>query len=79
VRREQGGTAQMQLARGEPGHQRRVLPRGPRHRDAQVRLGLGQVQDAGRVHEHRGRGRAQVEAPRIHLAQVRDELGLDTA
>jgi hypothetical protein len=69
----------MQLPGGEPRQQRRMLPRRSRDRDAQVRLGLGQVQDAGRVHEHRGRGLAQVEAPRVHLAHVRDQLGLDAA
>ena len=56
-----------------------MLARGPRDRDPQVGLGLGEVEALGAVDEHRGRGFAGVEPALVDLADVRDEVGLDAA
>jgi hypothetical protein len=79
VRRDQPGAAQVKAAVGEHRQEFRVLPRGPGHGDAEVGLGLREVQDAQAVHEHGGRRAACVEPPCIDLADVRDQLGLDAA
>ena len=53
-----------------------MLSRGAGGGDAQVGLGLGEVEDLGAVREHRGRGLAGVEPARVDLADVSDEVGL---
>ena len=44
--------------------------------DAEVGLGLGEVEGLGAVGEHRGRGFAGVEPAPVDLAEVSDEVGL---
>jgi len=53
-----------------------MLSRGAGGGDPEVGLGLGEVEDLGTVHEHRGRGFAGVEPAPVDLADVRDEVGL---
>ena len=53
-----------------------MLSRGAGGGDAEVGLGLGEVEDLGAVREHRGRGFAGVEPAPVDLADVSDEVGL---
>ena len=53
-----------------------MLSRGAGGGDAEVGLGLGEVEDLGAVREDRGRGFAGVEATPVYLADVSDEVGL---
>jgi len=54
-----------------------VLPRRPRHGDAQVGLVLPQTQDPPAVLEHRRARLPRVEPPDLHLSDVSHALGLD--
>ena len=47
--------------------------------DAQIRLGLGKMQDLGAVGEHRGRGFPGIESSFVHLAEMGHEVGLQAA
>jgi hypothetical protein len=78
-RHELRDPAQVQAAVGEHRQQPRVLASRARDRDAQVGLGLGEVEPLGAVDEHRRAGLADVEPARIDLAEVSDEVGLDAA
>jgi hypothetical protein len=69
----------MQAAIREHRQQPRVLASGAGDRDAQVRLGLGEVEPLGAVDEHRRAGLADVELAPVDLAEVSDEVGLDAA
>ena len=53
-----------------------MLSRGAGGGDAEVGLGLGEVEDLGAVREHRWRGFAGVEPTPVDLADVSDEVGL---
>ena len=53
-----------------------MLSRGSCGGDAEVGLGLGEMEDLSTVPEHRGRGFAGVEPPPVDLADVSDEVGL---
>jgi hypothetical protein len=69
----------VQAAVGQHRQQRRVLPRRAGDSDAQVGFSLGEVESLGAVGEHRRGGFAGVESPLFDLADVLDEVGLDTA
>ena len=56
-----------------------MLSRGAGGGDAEVRLGIGEVEDLGAVREHRGRGFAGEEPAPVDLADVGDEVGLVAA
>ncbi len=79
VPRQLGDAAQVETTVGEHLQDHRVLSSRPSHRDPQVGLGLGEVEDVGAVDEHRGGGLAGVEAPHLHLGDVGDEIGLHAA
>jgi hypothetical protein len=64
---------------GEHLEQHGVLPSGAGGGDAQVGLGLGEVEALREIGEHRRRGLAGVEAARVDLADVDDEVGLGVA
>ena len=66
---------QVKTAVGQHRQEDGVLPRGARHRNAQVGLSLREVEDLRALGEHRGRGRAGVEATPVDLADVSDEVG----
>ena len=53
-----------------------MLSRGASGGDAEVGLGLGEVEDLGAVPEHRGRGFPGEEPAPVDLANVSDEVGL---
>ena len=55
-----------------------MLPRRSGRGDAQIGLRLRKVEDLRAVREHRRRGRARVQAARVDLTEVGDEVGLDT-
>jgi hypothetical protein len=79
MRSQLGDARQMETAIPEHREEHRVLSSRPGHGDAQVGLGLGEVEDVCAVDEHRGGGLASVEAPCLHLGDVGDEVGLDAA
>jgi hypothetical protein len=79
VRHEPDETAQVQTPVPEHREQCGVAPRGAGDRDARIGLGLREVEPFGAVGEHRGRGLTGVEAARLDLADVGDEIGLDAA
>ena len=79
VRSEQSNSRQVKTAVGQEAQEHRMLARGSSHRDAQVGLGLGQVQDVRAVREHRRRGFASKEPASVHFRDVLDDLGLDAA
>ena len=56
-----------------------MLPGGAGGGDAQIGLGLREMEHLGRVKEHRRRGRAGVQATRVDLGEVSDEVGLDAS
>ena len=56
-----------------------MLPGRPGGRDAQVGLGLGEMETLRAVGEHGRRGLTGVEPARVHLADVGDEVGLGAA
>ncbi len=53
-----------------------MLSRGAGGGDAEIGLGLGEVEDVGAPREHRGRGFAGVQPSSVDLADVSDEVGL---
>ena len=76
VRRQLRDGRQVQPPFGEQGQEDGMLSRGAGGSDAEVGLGLGEVEDLGAVLEHRGRGLAGVELTPVNLADVSDEIGL---
>jgi hypothetical protein len=66
--------ADVEPAVGDHLQEHRVVAGGPRCGDPHVGLGLGQMEHPGAVGEHGRAGLAQVETPRVHLADVREEL-----
>ena len=76
VRGELRDGRQVQPSVGEHGQEEGMLSPGAGGGDAEVGLGLGEVEDLGAVREHRGRGFARVEPSTVDLADVRDEVGL---
>ena len=76
VRRQLRDGRQVQPPVGEQGQEEGMLSRGAGGGDAEVGLGLGEVEDLGAVREHRGRGFAGVEPAPVDLADVSDEVGL---
>jgi hypothetical protein len=79
VRRQALDAAHVEAAVRQHGQEHRVASRGPGHRDAQVGLGLREMEHLGAPREHR-RGRlASVELAPVHLGHVGHELGLVVA
>ena len=76
VRRELDHAAEVQAAVREHREKDGVLARRARRGDAQVGFRLGEVEHLGAVGEQRRRRRAHVEAPLVHLGEVRDDVGL---
>jgi hypothetical protein len=56
-----------------------MLPRGASGGDAEVGLGVREMEALRAVREHRGRGLTGVEPARVDLADVGDEVGLGVA
>jgi hypothetical protein len=54
-----------------------VAARKAPHGDAEIRLGVREVEDLAAVLEYRGCGLASVEPSRVHLPDVGDEVRLD--
>jgi hypothetical protein len=54
-----------------------VLPRRPCHGDPKIGLELREVEDLRAVREHRRARLTRVQLPRVDLADVRNEIGLD--
>ena len=79
VRSEQSHSRQVKTAFGQVAPEHWMPARGSSHRDAQVGLGLGQVQDVRAVRKHRRRGFASKEPASVHFRDVLDDLGLDAA
>ncbi len=75
VRGELGDGGEVEPPVGEHGEEDRVLARRPGGGDAQVGLGLGEVEPLGAVGEHGRRGLAGVEPACVDLADVGDEVG----
>jgi hypothetical protein len=59
------------------GQEHRMQPRRPGCRNAEIGLGLGEVQDVHAVGEHRREGLAGKEPSLLHLRDVGDDVGLD--
>ena len=76
VRRQLRDGGQVQPSVGEQGEEEGMLSRGAGGGDAEVGLGLGEMEDVGAVREHRGRGFPGVEPAPVDLANVSDEVGL---
>jgi hypothetical protein len=74
VRSEASRAAQVQPAVGEHREDKRVAAEEAGHRDAQVGLGVREMEPLGRVRVHRRACFAQVETARIHLGQMGDQL-----
>jgi hypothetical protein len=55
----------------------REPPHGPRNRNSFVRDAFCEVQHVDAVVEHRGARLSEIEPPRIDLAEVGNELGLE--
>jgi hypothetical protein len=68
---------QVQTPIGQHRQEHRVLSRRTCRGDAQVGLGLREMEDLRAVGEHRGRSLAGVEPALVDLADVGDEVGLD--
>ena len=79
VGRQVGDPAQVKPPVAQHRKDHRVLARGSGHGDAQVGLGLREVQGLRAVGEHGGEGFTSVEASLVHLGDVGDEVGLDAA
>ncbi len=56
-----------------------MLPSRPGHGGPQVGFGLREMEDIRAVDEHGREGLAGVEPSSLHLADVGDEVGVDTA
>jgi hypothetical protein len=65
---------EVQPAVREHGQNVRVRTRRPRHRDPEVGLVLGQVENVRAVDEHRWSSEAGVEPPRLHFPDVGDDV-----
>jgi hypothetical protein len=59
---------------GQASQDDRKAPGGPRHLDAVVGLVLGEAEHLAAIGEERGEARGPVEAARVQLRQVRDQL-----
>lgn len=57
----------------------RVLARCARNRDPQVGFVLGEMQNFSAVNEHRACSLFRKELPRIHFADVCDQIGFDAS
>ena len=79
VGRQQGDAAQVKPPVAQHRQDHGVLARGSGHGDAQVGLGLREVQGVGAVGEHGGERFPGVEASLVHLGDVCDEVPLDAA
>ncbi len=66
---------EMQSAIGEHIEEDGMLPCRSRGGNAEIGLGLGEVEPLRAVGEHRRRGFAGVEPTRVYLADVGDEIG----
>jgi hypothetical protein len=77
VSRQQDDPTEVQPTVAEHGQERRVLPGGPRDGDPEVRLVLPEMQDLPTVVEHRRARFPRVQLPRVDLADVRHDVGLD--
>ena len=78
VRGQQGDRRQVKTAIGQHGQEHRMLPRRAGRGDAEIGLGLREVQDLHAVDEHRRKGLAGKEPSLVHLGDVRDDVGLDS-
>jgi hypothetical protein len=76
---ESDNSAQVQPAIPEHRLDLRELAGGTSHRDAEIGLGFREVKDLRAVSEHRGGGFTRVESALVDLADVGDEVGLDSA
>ena len=79
VRREERDCGQVKAAVPEEREEGRMLARGAGCDDAQIRLGLGEMEALRTVDEHRGAGLARVEPSLVDLGDVRDDVGLGAA
>jgi hypothetical protein len=79
VRSQQRDPAQVKPPVTEHRQDHRMLPRGPGDGDAQVGLGLREVQGPRAVGEHRREGLTGVEASLVRLGDVGHQVLLDAA
>jgi hypothetical protein len=77
--RQKGDPAEVELPVAQHREENRVLARGAGRGDAEVGLGLREVQGLGTVREHRGECFAGVEASFVCFGDVVDEVGLHAA
>jgi hypothetical protein len=74
---DQARRREMQVPTPQRDQKLRELPRRPRDCDSFVGDAFCEVQHANAVVEHRGAGLLEIEPPRIDLAEMGDELGLE--
>ena len=79
VRDQKRDPGEVQAAVSQHVEQGGVASGGTCHLDAQPGLRFGQMEALDTIREHRRARLAQVEAPLVHLGDVGDEVGLDTA
>jgi hypothetical protein len=77
VRRKEGDAAQVKTSIGQHRKEHRVFPRRSGHRDAEISLGLGEVQNFDGVFEHGRASLASKEPAMVHFTDMCDELGVD--
>ena len=77
VRSQLGDSGDVETAIGQHGQENRVLTRGPRRGDAQIRLGLREMKDLRAVGEHRGGGFTGIKPSRVDFADVGYQVGFE--
>ena len=77
VRRKQGDAAQVKTSIGQHRKEHGVFPRRSSHRDAEISLGLGEVQNFDGVFEHGRASLASKEPAVVYLADMGDKVRLD--
>jgi hypothetical protein len=77
--REEGDPAEVEPPVAQHREEHRVLARGAGRGDAEVGLGLREVQGLGAVSEHGREGLTGVEASLVHLGDVGDEVDFEAA
>jgi hypothetical protein len=78
VRGQHGDGGQVETAIRQHRQEHGVFPGCTGHRNAEIGLGLGKVQDLPDVTEHRGKCLAGIEPSLLHLGDVGDDVRLDS-
>jgi hypothetical protein len=77
MRRQLGDCGQVKAAGRQHGQEHRMLPGRPGRGNPEIGLGLGEVQDARAVGEHRGECVTGIESSLVDLGDVGHHVGFD--